>query len=392
MHIGLCGPCSPSGVSDLLHPADAARADEFLGIGGVPVYELARALVGAGHRVTVVTTSGGPDVGGATFRGANLEVVAVPRRAAGAAIRGGYGRERSEMARFLRDAAPDVVHAHWTYEFELAAQDSGLPHVTTAHDAPFTILAQMRDPYRVARLGVALRARPGIRWLSTVSPYLARAWRQQMGYRDPITVIPNSMPVSGVPLQRVPSGHATILEVADAGSRKNVRGLVRAHAWVRQARPDAELRIAGPGLGPDDSLALWALERQMSAGVTFLGVLSRDQLAGEYARAWVFAHASLEEACPMTLLEAHGAALPIVGGRHSGGVPYVLDHGRAGWLTDVRDPRALAGTISTLIAEGPPAQTQFAATYARDTFSSVAVTAAYTDWYESFLHDSGRNR
>lgn len=83
----------------------------------------------------------------------------------------------------------------------------------------------------------------------------------------------------------------------------------------------------------------------------------------------------------MTLLEAHGAGLPIVGGVNSGGVPYVLDDGRAGWLTDVSDPRALASTLSRLIVDGPPPPPDRAVEYARKAFSPSAVAAAYMEWY-----------
>ena len=171
----------------------------------------------------------------------------LPRRAAGPAIRDLYRRERSAMSAALRDCHPDIVHAHWTYEFELAAQDSALPHVTTAHDAPFT------DPQTDARsvscgaAWVALRARPGIRRLSTVSPYLARAWRGRMAYRRPIEIIPNSIPRTGVALSRTPSGHPVLLDVTGSGDLKNVRGLLRAFRMLCDGHREAELRLVGPG-------------------------------------------------------------------------------------------------------------------------------------------------
>ena len=61
MHIALCGPMSPSGVSEILTAEDAARAADYPGFGGVPVYELAKGLVASGHRVSVVTTAGSPE-------------------------------------------------------------------------------------------------------------------------------------------------------------------------------------------------------------------------------------------------------------------------------------------------------------------------------------------
>jgi glycosyltransferase involved in cell wall biosynthesis len=309
-------------------------------------------------------------------------MICVQRRAAGPAIRDLYRVERRTMADALRDAAPDIVHAHWTYEYELAAQDSGLPHVTTAHDAPITILRQMRDPYRAARLGVAIVARPGIRNLSAVAPYLAERWRREMAYRRPIRVIPNSIPQDALPARRDPAPHPVLLDVADSGRRKNIPGLLRAFSIVRAQRPDAELRLVGPGLGPVDPLAEESRGSGLAEGVSFLGRLGREELADEYGRAWLFVHASFEEACPMTLLEAHGAGLAIVGGRDSGGVPFVLDYGRAGTLTEVADPQAFAASILDALAEGPrgcPPPT------AIERFAPPAVTDAYVGWYADVL-------
>lgn len=385
MHIALCGPMSPSGVSEMLTAEDAARAAHYPGFGGVPVYELAKGLVAYGHRVSVVTTGGSPDAAEVRFEGPQIDVYCLPRRSAGPAIRDVYRIERRAMADALRGAAPDIVHAHWTYEFELAAQDSGLPHVTTAHDAPFTILRQMRDPYRAARLGVALRARPGIRHLSAVSPYLADRWRQQMRYGRAISVIPNSIPRDTFSAKRCPANHPVVLDVADAGRLKNIPSLIRAYSAVRRSVPDCELRLVGPGLGPEGVIGQWAAKQGLAAGVTFVGKLSRTQLAKEYSHAWLFAHASYEEACPMTLLEAHGAGLPIVGGANSGGVPYLLDDGRAGWLTDVSDSRALGSTIVQLIQDGPPAIPTGATRYIEENFSPQSVTDKYLALYRGVL-------
>lgn len=381
MHVALVGPCSPVDVAPLLDERDAARALELPGYRGIPISELAKGLTRAGHEVTVVSTDSSIADPTAEFAGPRFRMVVQRSRVRPRDfLRDLYAVERRGMVSLLRDAAPDIVHAHWTYEFELAAQDSGLPHVTTAHDAPVTILRHMRDPYRAARLAVAARARPGIRHLSAVAPYLAARWRREMHYRRPIRVIPNSIPTDALPAQRTPSPHPVLLEVADAGARKNVRGLLLAFKTAIAGVSDAELRLVGAGLGADDSLALWARARGLAKGVTFLGRLERDQLRKEYGRAWVFVHASLEEACPMTLLEALGASLPAVGGSNSGGVPFVLDYGRAGTLTDVSNPQAFAEAILEALAFGPESGPPLVAV---ERFAPSAVAGQYVYLYST---------
>ena len=388
MHVAIVGPCSPVDVAVLMNRQQATRARELPGYRGIPVSELAKSLISAGVRVTVVSTDSTISAHNVEFSGPRFRMVVQRSRVRPRDyLHDIYGAERRGMASILRDAAPDIVHAHWTYEFELAAQDSGLPHVTTAHDAPFTILRQMRDPYRTARLLVALRARPGIQTLSAVAPYLAQRWSQQMRYGRPISVIPNSIPTDALPAKRDTANHPVVLDVADAGRLKNTSTLIMAHSSVRRSIPNSELRLVGPGLGPEGATAQWAAKQGLAAGVTFVGKLSRTQLAKEYSHAWLFAHVSYEEACPMTLLEAHGAGLPIVGGVNSGGVPYLLDDGRAGWLTDVSDSRALAVTIAQLLQNGPPSIQPGATRYVEENFTPQSVTEKYLAFYERALAD-----
>ncbi len=386
MHVALVGPCSPVDVVGLMNRQEAPQARELPGYRGIPVSELAKNLISVGARVTVVSTDSTISAHNVEFSGPRFRMVVQRSRVRPRDyLHDIYRAERRGIASILRDVAPDIVHAHWTYEFELAAQDSGLPHVTTAHDAPFTILRRMRDPYRAARLLVALKARPGIQTLSTVAPNLAQRWSQQMRYGKPITVIPNSIPTDTLPAKSRPAKHPVVLDVADAGRLKNIPTLITAHSSVRSCVPGSELRLVGPGLGPEGATAQWAVKQGLAAGVTFVGKVSRTQLAHEYSRAWLFAHASYEEACPMTLLEAHGARLPIVGGVNSGGVPYLLDDGRAGWLTDVGDPRALASTIAHLLQNGPPAIQPGTTRYIEDNFTPQSVTEKYLAFYEGAL-------
>lgn len=384
VHVGLCGPCTPAFLVDLLHRSDSEDACRYPGSGGLPVADLARGLRQAGHTVSVFTMAGKADAPSALFRGAGLTIQAVASRHSRQSTLDFYRDERAAMASAIRQAAPDIVHTHWTYEYELAAQAGGIPHVSTAHDCPVTVLRQFRDPYRMLRLLLALRARPGIRHLSAVSPYTAQNWRRYMAYRRRIEVIPNALPADFAGLVRRPAQNPTILEIANGTRLKNVGSLLRAFQIVRAREWSAQLRLAGPGLGPDDSLSGWASQHGLADGVVFLGLVDRPGIVEEFSRAWVLAHASLEEACPMVLLEALTAGVPAVGGENSGGVPYVLDHGRAGRLTDVNDPAAFAVTILEALDAADSSSTHLHA--AR--FAPRAVTTQYTDWYNRVLSDA----
>lgn len=385
MHIALCGPCDPRRLSDLLDPG-ATSGLQLPELGGTSVVELARALIVAGHLVTVVTIAD-EDYVTIPFDlcGPQLRFLVLPQRGrARDYLLDQYARERRSIASAIQAVDADIVHVHWTYEYELGAQDAGLVHVTTARDAPSLVLRHERNAYRALRLAVALRARPGIRHLSTVSPHMARVWRRHMAYRRPIRVIPNMVPADFRHLVRQPARHPVVLEVANSSHLKNVPTLLRAFAQVRQQVPDAELRLVGEGLQAMSPMAYWARAQGLDAGVGFLGSMSREDLAGEYCAAWLLAHASLEESFGNVLIEALSAGVPVVGGLRSGAVPYVLGEGAFGGLVDVRSPREFAAAIRDGLVGGPQAVPPGVGTFLRQ-FSSTAVAEHYLAWYRAVL-------
>lgn len=341
MHIALCGPATVS----MLEPSLGVKVPSA----GYPyalLPMLAEELIAAGHRVTVVSTA--TDIyTPLRFAAGQLGLVLVPSRPRARDRALSFFRaERRGLALELRELRPDVIHAHWTYEFALAAAEAAVaPVLVTARDSPFAIFRFHMDMYRLFRLLLAIRARPSIRHISANSPYLVRSLRW-FGHFGAIPVIPNLMPAM-VPANSivVRRPDATILCVADSSRLKNVRALLRAVSLVRVQHPDARLRLVGQGLDVGGPVETWARKRGLDANVGFVGYADRAALAGEYARAAVFCSPSLEESFGNTLVEALQAGLPVIAGKNSGAVPWVLFNGQAGRLVDVRDPAAIAAAI-----------------------------------------------
>ena len=62
----------------------------------------------------------------------------------------------------------------------------------------------------------------------------------------------------------------------------------------------------------------------------------------------ILVHPSLEESFGMTIAEAQLAGVAVIGGAHSGAVPWTLDYDRAGRLVDVRSTSSLAEAMREL--------------------------------------------
>lgn len=387
MHIAIVGPANPEEFA-----ADLQSVDVFpTGMGGRPVNALVRSLLDLGHEVTLFTcTPGGHTTWTAT--GPSLRIVAVPfRRRAKHRALDFFREERLALAHELKKCDADIFHAHWTYEFALACIGAKVgPLVVTAHDAPWTILRHMPDPYRLIRTIMAVRARASIKNLTVVSPYLGLRWRKEMLYTRPAAVISNAVPHLDVERSAVASKHPIILTVGDASVWKNIKALLAAFVLVRVQFPDSEMRVVGDGLENSGSIALWARTQALDAGVSFLGSLGRSEISQQYTEATLFCHPSLEESQGMALLEAMSAGIPIVAGNNSGAVAWTLFDGEAGILTDVRLPTRIADSIIGLIRS--PGEAQQLADRAKELvwtrFSPDAVVKAYLLEYQRLIQES----
>jgi glycosyltransferase involved in cell wall biosynthesis len=131
-----------------------------------------------------------------------------------------------------------------------------------------------------------------------------------------------------------------VLDLLDAAALVAVRSTRRFH-----------VRLVGPVL---DDIGRWQGEidrRGLAAIVALAGsVNDRASLIAEYRAADVFVFPSHFEGFPVALVEAAAVGLPSVGTR-VGGVPDILDDGRAGLVVAPHAPEELAVALRTLIED-----------------------------------------
>jgi glycosyltransferase involved in cell wall biosynthesis len=141
----------------------------------------------------------------------------------------------------------------------------------------------------------------------------------------------------------VPDSRFTVLYAGRLYRRKRVDVLLRAAVLLRESIPEFAVRIVGDGPSAD---ALHRLSRnlQLADTVTWLGHVTRAQLAAEYRRADVFCLPSVQEGFGIVLLEAMAAGAPIVAAR-AAAIPEVVPHGM---LVEADSPEALAAGIEAL--------------------------------------------
>ena len=314
----------------------------------VPISDLAISLIELGHDVTVIGIVGAADsvLSMKTENGVKLIYVPGRRQEKLKAITF-YSVERKSILSQIASARPDVVHAHWTYEYALAAQDSGLPHVITVHDEPWEILRDFRNLYFFLRLLIAIRVRSrGSENFVFVSEYIRSLWNQRM-FATGGEVIPNMNRLSIVKSdQSAQLNH--VIAVGNTNRRKNIRGLLAAWQMVLLINPNLRLHIVGPGLGAGDSLANEFNSKFEFGQVTWHGSVDRRELSNLYSRCKVLVHPSLHESFGLIYLEAFASNLGVITFEKSGSATEVV--GKAGLILKDDSPKSLSDAILNLTA------------------------------------------
>ena len=283
LHIGIAGPASPR-----LFAAELGKPVNELpeGLGGVPVNHLVRALLDAGHQVTLATldrTRTGEGL--ITFEGDQLTVVVGRYRVSGRA-RDAFRVERRAIAKALSTFQPQAASAHWSYEFALGAIESGTPTMVTVRDVPREIFRMQPTPYRLVRWCMHRRAMRRATRVAFNSPYTkgrlrSRRWRNA-------TVLPNAIPDNGWDLRdrALPDPLAPcFISVNNGfGAWKNVEPLLRAFQLVLRETPAARLQLIGQGYERDGAAMQWAADKKLTHGVEFIGVKDNDETLSIFAQ------------------------------------------------------------------------------------------------------------
>jgi glycosyltransferase involved in cell wall biosynthesis len=353
-----------------------------------PAGEWVVELLNRGHHVTVYTT-GFNMAGPQTFSGEQLTIRIAAQRSRGTG-RDFFAPERRQLRDLMKEDALPVIHAHWTYEFALAALDTKLPTLITVHDLPWNVLRYFRDPYRIVRLLMAYEVAARGRNFTAVSEDAARHWKHYMRPGARVDVVPNGLPdaffernAQDLRLTGDVITFATVLQ--GWSTRKNASVALEAFAKVREVVGNARLLMFGDDYGPGQDAEHWARERNLAGGVEFIGLKPYPELMDLLARQVdVLVHPSLDESFSMAALEGMALHKPVIAGKRTPGVREVLDFGRAGVLVDVRSPDAVRDAMLQL-AQHPEYRKDLADKgFARATknYRTSVVMSRYQELYE----------
>ncbi len=263
----------------------------------------------------------------------------------------------------LRRDRPDLLHAHTygTHQVTVAGRHRrrfGTPLVLTAHFHPIWSIEggwirhrlrgfydrRIAGPVVEAADVVIVQTREEARLLGSLGLPLRRVEILPPGYRP----LPPPPDEPGSFAARAGVDGPFALFVGRLASNKGLLDLLDAFAIVAREHPAARLVIVGEDGGMRSAVESRIRSAGLERSVRLLGHLDDDRLlAAAYREAAVTVLPSEYEAFGLVLLESLAQGTPVIASR-VGGIPEVVDDGRAGLLVPPGSVPELSGAIRRL--------------------------------------------
>ncbi len=297
-------------------------------------------------------------------------------------IGGPYLGRLFALLKHIRASKPDVVHAQGTErEAGMVAALSGQPSVLTLH-GNFRALAEMTSPrpwsytWINAKLESWILPRvAGVVCISRytqdlVTPLNTKTW-----------LVPNPTNQALLEVKHQPqNGRIVFLGVLD--ERKNPSSLLDACDLLVSQGMSLELHLWGNAPTNSDYGARILSACETRPWATYQGSASPHQIPYILKEAAILVLPSLEDNCPMVVIEALSCGVPVVASR-VGGIPDLVDDQQNGILYPSGDQQALAHAIRTLLADPKRYEvfSQNARTSAIEKFSPASVASRHQEIY-----------
>ena len=287
----------------------------------------------------------------------------------------------------LKQIQPDIVHGQGTErECAISTIFSGYPNVLTLHgnmrllakinkNRPFSFgwLAARLETFTIPRsAGVVCITRYT---QEAVTNLARRTW-----------VVPNAVDSSFFDIQPVERGpKRLILCIGTIWLRKNQNRFIRAlDTWA----PSNHVKVLFLGHADKNSeygAEFFELIRSRPWCI-FNGFADRNAIKSHLETASLLALPSLEDNCPMVVLEAMAAGVPVMAA-NVGGVPDLVEQGRTGWLCDPVDQRSIQQAVEAALSDPNLALTvvKTAKQQALDRFHPRKVAQRHLEIYRQIL-------
>jgi glycosyltransferase involved in cell wall biosynthesis len=303
-------------------------------------------------------------------------------------LRGGYLGCIRSVRRQLQKIRPDIVHGQGTERFcAISAVFSGFPNVITIH-GNMRLIAQLNGsgPFSYEWLAARLEsfALPRSNGVVCITNYTREAVAD---LAKKTWVVPNAVDAGFFDVQPEPNPEQppVVLCVGAVCARKNQNAFIRAlDPLAAKYKFQAVFLGGAPKKNPycREFFELVAAR----AWCRHLDFVGREELKSHLRKAALLALPSLEDNCPMVVLEAMAAGVPVVAAK-VGGVPDLIEDGKNGLFCDPQNAASMKAAVEKFLTrpEFARALAAEAKTRARSRFDPPVVARRHLEIYREVL-------
>jgi glycosyltransferase involved in cell wall biosynthesis len=281
---------------------------------------------------------------------------------------------------------PDIVHGQGTERYcGVSAAFSSRPGVLTVH-GNMRAVAQVNRARPFSFLWLAARFErltlPRVRGVVCITTHTRRMVE---GLARETWLVPNAVETTFFQIPCQPPARPRLLCVGTICRHKNQNWLIETLAPLAEALA-LELVFAGEGQPNDPYVREFQRLVKAHPWCVHAGQVSRQQLQDHLQNAAMLVIPSLEDNCPMVVLEAMAVGRAAIGAR-VGGIPDLVVPGKTGWLYASGDAEALRRIVSEACAnlEGAHRLGLQARATARERFHPTAIAQKHLEIYRQVL-------
>ncbi len=392
MNIGIAAPFTITEFLSYLDAPSASIAQSIPGMKAPAVDSLVYQLLRMGNNVSIFTLD--PSVSECIrLNGEKLKIFVGPYRNpkwwhyfTAYFFRSGIVKRLVQMD----DTKLDILHAHWTREYALGASyfRKNIPVVVTVRDWQPELLKSSK--FNIGYIMLWLMDwqvfHTSNLFITANSKYIASKIQKRWGFNP--FVLQNSISEEFLytPSERkhCESDFLKIVTISNGiNPNKNIECLIRGFNISYRKNKKLELLLVGADFVESNSIVQRWKKEGLLEGCVLCGNIAHKKLISFLDSTDVLFHPSLNESFGNILLEGLARKNYVIGGEHSGAVPYVLGFGEFGGLCDVKDVNAISYAIdeayNNRLLNHSKAEERYV--YVCETFSPSRIAGITVDYY-----------
>lgn len=263
-------------------------------------------------------------------------------------LRGAYLGCIRAVRKKLREIQPDIVHGQGTERnCAISAVRSGFPNVLTIH-GNMRLIAKINQapPFSFEWLAARIErfTIPQSDGIVCITNYTQRA---VASLARKTWIVPNAVDGAFFKMNPIPASPPEILCVGQISMRKNQVRLIEALRSLTIKRNFSLIFYGGTQANDPYSKKFLDLV-QKNPWCRFAGFADRAELRKAMERAAMLILPSLEDNCPMTVLESMAAGLPVAAAA-VGGVPELIDDNVDGLLFNPENEEQMRNAVEKIL-------------------------------------------